>query len=258
MADTTHGIFPFGEPVREVKQLNDGHLKRIFVLGVYASAVHACWKKEGKVVARALAVASEPCIFWKGEGAEEIIRRIAVPETLGTLTSAGEQFNGPSGKALDECILNPLRILRQDAWLCDLRPWSCSNAGQLDAIERYHRHTSTPRATVERADDAKARWADAARQAQIMAELRHSGAKVLVTLGDQPLKHFVHPMGGHWSRLSQLEYGKLTPITLDGLSLHLLPLAHPRQVARLGAHSPKWFARHDAWARNEAEKVCIP
>jgi hypothetical protein len=38
----------------------------VFVLGVYASAVHAEWRSpEGSVICQALAIASEPCIFWQ-------------------------------------------------------------------------------------------------------------------------------------------------------------------------------------------------
>lgn len=260
MADTTHGLFPFGESVQEVKQVDDGRQRKVFVLGVYASAVHACWKIQNKVVVRALAVASEPCIFWNGDGAEAIIDRVnkGVPEGLGELVSAGKQFNGPSGQALDEHILGPLGIGRDNAWLCDLRPWSCSNEGQVDAIGRYEKRisgTSAKPATVERASAAKAQWADEARQAEIMAELRRSGARVLVTLGDQPLQHFVHPKCGKWSRLGELEYGRLVPITLDRLSLYLLPLTHPRQIAGLGAHSAGWRTRHEVWEQATAAEV---
>jgi len=38
------GIFPFGEKVREVEQ-KDRSPKQVFILGVYASAVHAKWKE---------------------------------------------------------------------------------------------------------------------------------------------------------------------------------------------------------------------
>lgn len=38
---TTIGTFPFGEPVKAVTQ-TDRSEKDVFVLGVYASAVHAC------------------------------------------------------------------------------------------------------------------------------------------------------------------------------------------------------------------------
>ena len=61
--------FPFGTPITPVKQA-DTTPKRVFVLGVYASAVHARWvADDGKTIINALGVASEPEIFWRGEEA---------------------------------------------------------------------------------------------------------------------------------------------------------------------------------------------
>ncbi len=66
-------IFPFGQALHPVVQ-TDLSPKKIFILGVYASAVHARWlDKNGKQKVSALAVASEPEIFWRGENAESII-----------------------------------------------------------------------------------------------------------------------------------------------------------------------------------------
>jgi hypothetical protein len=66
------GTLPFGQPVCEVLQ-SDRDPKDVFVLGVYASAVHARWiDAAGKTVVKALAVASEPYIFWRGDNAESI------------------------------------------------------------------------------------------------------------------------------------------------------------------------------------------
>ena len=66
--------YPFGEIVKRLVQ-QDRTPKQVFVLGVYASAVHARWKKGNKIICQALAVASEPRIFWEGnpEEAKEII-----------------------------------------------------------------------------------------------------------------------------------------------------------------------------------------
>jgi hypothetical protein len=55
-----------------------------------------------------LAVASEPGIFWRGDGAAFIIEQIRIPGVLGRLVPADGRFNGPSGIALDEYILSPL------------------------------------------------------------------------------------------------------------------------------------------------------
>ena len=64
-------FFPFGQELKKVEQ-KDKEPKSIFVLGVYASAVHARWvDNNGKQKVSALAVASEPEIFWTGKNAEE-------------------------------------------------------------------------------------------------------------------------------------------------------------------------------------------
>src|SRR5690554_7365256 len=102
MVYLAHGIFPFGKPLYKVEQTDRQH-KDIFVLGVYSSAVHAKWlDNNNHVVVQALAVASEPYIFWHGDGAEDIIADIDIPKELGRLVPANLNLNGPSGKALDE------------------------------------------------------------------------------------------------------------------------------------------------------------
>src|SRR5687767_9922054 len=122
--DIERCVFPFGQPLHPVEQ-TDRTPKRVFVLGVYASAVHARWiGADGREIVKALAVASEPYIFWRGDGAGDIIRQIEVPPAVGRLLPADAQFNGPSGIALDEHILRPLGLERSDAWLCDLVPHS--------------------------------------------------------------------------------------------------------------------------------------
>ncbi len=66
-------VFPFGRPLKRLVQA-DRSPKKVFVLGVYASAVHARWVgPDNRIKVRALAVASEPYIFWRGEGAADII-----------------------------------------------------------------------------------------------------------------------------------------------------------------------------------------
>lgn len=82
------GTFPFGQEVQKVVQ-EERSSKRVFVLGVYASAVHARWVNlQGKTLIKAMAVASEPYIFWRGDNAEERIREIQIPYQLGKLEAA--------------------------------------------------------------------------------------------------------------------------------------------------------------------------
>jgi hypothetical protein len=123
--------FPFGQPLHKVEQ-TDRTAKSTFVLGVYASAVHAKWlDANGNQRVLALAVASEPSIFWRGENASEIIGSIEIPKDLGSLNVPEDgQLNGPTGRALDRLYLQPLGITRESAWLCDLLPESRVNPNQ--------------------------------------------------------------------------------------------------------------------------------
>ena len=75
MIQTEIFYFPFGQELQKVEQ-KDRSPKQAFVLGVYASAVHARWlDKDGKQIVSALAVASEPEIFWRGEDSQKIIEK---------------------------------------------------------------------------------------------------------------------------------------------------------------------------------------
>ena len=75
--------FPFGSILTKVEQKDKNH-KKVFILDGIASAVHAKWiNPKGRVIVKELAVASEPYIFWKGDGADKIIKDISVPEELG-------------------------------------------------------------------------------------------------------------------------------------------------------------------------------
>lgn len=86
---------PFGEELKPVVQ-QDRMPKKVFSQGVYASAVHACWKKPGqkRPVCTALAVACEPQIFWDGnhEEVREIIGSIKISKEMGTLEPSITDF----------------------------------------------------------------------------------------------------------------------------------------------------------------------
>lgn len=252
--------FPFGQLLGKVEQ-EDTSAKRVFVLGVYASAVHARWiDANGRLVVRALAVASEPEIFWRGVGVQDILDRIDVPAHLGALAPADARHNGPSGVALDELYLTPLGLSRSDAWLCDLLPESRMNAAQGRAIEQHYAPLAerghVPPATVP---VVPTRFADDARRVAILKEVRASSADTLITLGDVPLRDFVRPIAGRHSRLANFGttpevYGRLHEVDLGGLHLRLLPLVHPRQASRLGLSTDSWAKLHAGWVQREAEK----
>lgn len=251
------GIFPFGAQVHKVVQ-QDRTPKKVFVLGVYASAVHAKWvNNEQKIVVRALAVASEPYIFWRGDGAGKLIASIQIPRELGKLIPAASQFNGPSGIALDEKIIHPLGMDRNDVWLCDLVPHSCMNPSQKKTIEKNYLplvdEYSLPIPTFP---SVPFRLSDEDRRKEILTEIKESLADVLVLLGDKPIQWFLKYYDKTWNRLSDFpDYGSLYEITLEGKKISVLPLAHPRQIARLGTSSKKWYDVHQKWLQHSPEKL---
>jgi len=246
--------FPFGKELHPLTQ-QDRSTKKVFVLGVYASAVHARWKKDGRIVCQALAVASEPYIFWDGneDEAREIISSVGIPEELGTLEPAGKQLNGPSAKVLDENILAPLGFTRKDAWLCDCLPETRLNPSQLKALkEKYEplmdEYGLNP-VTIPRRPDS---FCDEARSAEITDELMESGAELLVLLGDIPIRQYLNRVAdvpyttlGEYTEL--YGYGNPTQAVIGGKNINILPLAHPRQIGALGAHSEKWCNAHRLW-----------
>ena len=251
---TSTGIFPFGQPVREVVQ-TDRTPKRVFILGVYASAVHARWVGiDNRTKVQALAVASEPYIFWRGENAEDIIQQINLPPELGKLIPADKQFNGPSGIALDERILKPLGLTRADVWLCDLVPHSCVNQAQKKAIEREYSEIAEQHGLpMPSVPDVPSELADEKRRSAICGEIEESGANTLILLGDKPIQWFLKYFDPRWKRLSDFTpYGQLHSVQIAGKPLEVLPLAHPRQIAKLGKSSRKWYECHENWVNKDA------
>ena len=246
--------YPFGQEVHPLVQ-QDRTPKKVFVLGVYASAVHARWKKDGKTICPALAVASEPRIFWDGniDEAKEIISQIAIPKEVGTLEPAGAHLNGPSAKVLDEHILGALGYTRTDAWLCDLLPETRLNSGQVKVIkEKYNPLIEKYGLNEVTIPERPIVFSNQQRNKEILAELQESKADLLVLLGDIPIAQFLNavadvPYTSLQEYVNLYGYGKATDVTINGRTLKVLPLAHPRQIGALGAHSETWHKLHQNW-----------
>ena len=246
--------YPFGEIVQPLVQ-KDRTAKQVFVLGVYASAVHARWKKDGQIICQALAVASEPRIFWDGnlEEAKQIIASVKIPAELGTLEPAGRQLNGPSAKVLDENILAPLGYTREDAWLCDCLPETRINPSQAKVIkERYNPLMELYGLNPVTIPNRPSAFCDKKRAAEITEELMQSEACTLVLLGDIPIAQYLKKVADvPYSTLGEYVdlygYGNATETVINGKIIKVLPLAHPRQIGALGAHSERWHQMHKAW-----------
>ena len=248
--------FPFGQELHPLVQ-EDKSPKKVFVLGVYASAVHARWKKDGQVVCQALAVASEPRIFWDGneKEAEAIIGKINIPEELGYLEPAGRQLNGPSAKVLDENILAPLGYTRNDAWLCDCLPETRINSSQAKVLkEKYAPLVEMYGLNPVTIPPRPSAFCDIERSVEITRELMQSQADLLVLLGDIPIAQYLKkvsdvPYSTLGEYVDMYGYGSKTEVVINGKKIQVLPLAHPRQIGALGAHSEKWFLAHKGWEK---------
>ena len=248
--------FPFGQKLRPLVQ-EDRSPKQVFVLGVYASAVHARWKKDGQVICQALAVASEPRIFWDGnvEKAEEIISGINIPKELGYLEPASKQLNGPSAKVLDDNILAPLGYTRNDAWLCDCLPETRINASQARVIkEKYNPLIEKYNLNPVTVPARPSVFCDKIRSEEITAELMESEAELLVLLGDIPIAQYLRRVSDvPYSTLGEYVqlygYGNATETIIGDKKIKVLPLAHPRQIGALGAHSESWHIAHKSWEK---------
>jgi hypothetical protein len=250
--------FPFGAPASSVRQA-PLPAASVFVLGVYASAVHAKWlNPDGSIRVKALAVSSEPDIFWRGEGGPEIISGIYVPPEAGRLVPPAGNLNGPSGRWLDSLYLRPLGLTRLNVWLCDLLPESRQNDAQARAVKRHYEplreRLGLPRVSIP---PVPRQFACGQRVAQIVEELLSSGATTLLTLGDKPLHEFVGKLRlldkasiSAFGR-TEAKYGRRHPFTLRGRRFDLLPLVHPRQAAGLGRHDPALATLHAAWMRQQ-------
>ena len=90
---------------------------------------------------------------------------------------------------------------------------------------------------------------------EILAELKESQAELLVLLGDIPIKQFLNRVAKvDYASLQEyvdiFGYGNHSSVTIDGCTIRVLPLAHPRQIGALGSHSEKWNVAHLKWEKS--------
>ena len=79
-----------------------------------------------------------------------------------------------------------------------------------------------------------------------------SEANLLVLLGDIPITQYLKkvaevPFATLGEYVELYGYGTPADIVIEGKTIKILPLAHPRQIGALGAHSEKWFNMHREW-----------
>lgn len=241
--------FPFGAPLLPARAASRGRA-RVFVVGVYSSAVHARWlAPDGKkVLCRALAVAPEPYAFWDGSGVERLVAAIqrSVPESVGRLEPADADFNGPSGRALDEQYLRPLGLARSDCWVTDIHDLYYLSPGNRAALAKHYeplvRSKRVPRVALPLRPSSVSPSKE--QLARLEKEFKRAAPDWVITLGNEPLRP---TFGTGIPRLSTGDYGRPFEAEVFGRRLRGLALCHPRQAARLGPSSRAWFEAHQRW-----------
>ena len=92
------------------------------------------------------------------------------------------------------------------------------------------------------------------RAEEIAEELMMSEAEMIVLLGDIPIEQFLRNVSDvPYSTLQEYTdrygYGNPSDVVICGKQFQVLPLAHPRQIGALGAHSERWHNAHAEWER---------
>jgi uracil-DNA glycosylase len=251
--------FPFGRPLENTPP-QKARKAKAFVVGVYASAVHARWiGPDGKEACKALAVSSEPCSFWDGTGADAIIADLqkTVPSDMGRLEVPARQFNGPSGGTLLEMYLAPLGLRPAECWITDLHDRYFLSPGNEKAVARYEklrnevRSAAPPAALPQRPERV---IPTKERLTRLRDELGDSGARLVITLGNEPLR----PLLGNSARKLSLEgYGQPEGVEVFGQRVRVLRLCHPRQAGGLGTSSESWAGAHTAWVKRAGGRAVV-
>ena len=98
-------------------------------------------------------------------------------------------------------------------------------------------------------------FCDKKRSSEITEELMQSEADLLVLLGDIPIAKYLNkvadvPYSTLGEHVDLYGYGNATEPVINGKTIKVLLLAHPRQIGDLGAHSERWYLTHKEWENN--------
>lgn len=140
----------------------------------------------------------------------------------------------PSGQALEENYLRPLRLSRGEVWITDL--FKCRYPKRVYAAKsRYGREIQQVAETCSRL------W--------LLREIEFARPKVVVTLADKEVyqrlrRAFSLPI----PRAFAYAAGKPDQVTLDGLPVTLFPMIHPDISRPLGQGDQRKANAREKWA----------
>jgi uracil-DNA glycosylase len=208
-------------------------------------------------------VANEPTPFWDGSDAiihfEAWKHAVNWQSEWGVVDLPPTRLNGPSGAWVDEHILKPLGVSREEACITDCLDMARLNAGQASRVEDTYKPFATafglpvctlrPVPAGENGIVAETRDSHLER---LRAELRFCGPETVVTLGNAALRvakllfDSVDPDPGR--QLIGDTYGTTVRASFDGKIVTWVPLVHPRS----GERTNPWPDVHAAWEQEMA------
>jgi hypothetical protein len=199
---------------------------------------------------RALPIADEPAPFWDGADADEQINRwqqdLGIDSAVHGGFSAPGGLNGSSGRWLDEHVLTPLGVGRNEVWITDcLDTYRMSNGVEArlgDTYDAGRPHYRWPARDIEPHPSESAIVSEALRshRDRLVLELDRCRPELVVTLGNAACRVLRSLAGAGPRRLDRNGYGERQKVTIAGRATEWFPLAHPA--------APKAFQEaHRVW-----------
>lgn len=244
-------LFPFGQPVLPRLPSADGP-RRYFLLGAYPSAIHVRWAPpEGRKPIQAMPVDNEPQPFWTGTDQASRIQQwqatVAFEAQWGAVKPAG-RLNGSSGRWLDDRVLAPLGLSREEVWMTDCLTTYRRSVGVHARIQdTYNPFAEREGLPVVRLAEHPTEAeiiaeATAAQQHRLVKELEDARPERMITLGRAALtvlQRLVEVSGKQPSLQARPQaepvndgYGQPVKVRVGKRAAWWLPLAHPAEIGR--------------------------
>ncbi len=246
------GFFPFGRPVLK-RRPSAKSRRRVFVLGAFPSALHIAWWSPARKNVKALPVDNEPASFWTGDDERaqiEAWKRAVGFRTgeWGEVETAGE-INGKAGRWLDENVLSPLGVTRDEACLTYCATTCFVDAAADFAVnERYAPVASNlglPQACLllRPRETALVETTVTDHRERLLRELSMTVPELVVTLGNAALRvmrAITEARAGPGRLHPDAKYGVAQPLAWGGRKAAWLPLTHHESA-------PIFAEAHERW-----------
>jgi hypothetical protein len=243
--------FPFGRPVLRRKPSAKSR-RRVFVLGAYPSALHIAWWSPHRKLVKALAVDNEPAAFWAAEDERAQIDawRALVHFRVGAWGEVETaETNGKAGRWVDEHVLAPLGVTRDEACLSTcVDTYHHADPGIAFGVdERYQafaREAGLPEARLQRRprEGAFVELAATEHRERLLKELSVVVPEIVVTLGVGPfrvLRAITDQKVGRRLR-PDATYGVEQPLTVGGRTTRWLALCATEPSAEYAEVHARW------------------